>query len=112
MDAFKGMNSRQKFMAQMGAFASMTGDRIKDSAATLLTGNQGKLDGNDKKPPIASVGQGHSEQFHNKNGSQNYNDAREQARKATVKRYGGEDGGEKEKDDDKPPSTSSGENRV
>jgi hypothetical protein len=112
MDAFKGMSGRQKFMAQMGAFATMTGERIKNSAVTLATGNQSRMDGKGDRPLVSSVGQGHSEDFHNKNGSQDYNDARENARQAAIKRFGGEDGGKKEKDDDKPAATSSNEKRV
>jgi hypothetical protein len=113
MDAFKGMSGRQKFMAQMGAFATMTGERIKNNAVTLVTGNQSRMDGKGNRPHIASVGEGHSEDFHNKNGTEDFGDAREEARKATIRIHGGEaDEEKKKKDDDKPAATASNEKRV
>jgi type IV secretion system protein TrbL len=99
---------------QLSAFGALTWQALKERAGEIVTGNQSKLDGEEGRPSIGSVGRGHADKFGNKNGTQTFNNAKEaseRAAKATLqKKLGSND--DAGKPGDEPASTSQDEKRV
>jgi type IV secretion system protein TrbL len=86
-------SERARFIA--GSFGAMLLSSAAQKAGEIATGNKGKLDGTDGKPPLARVGGGQSAENKNIDGTQNYDNAKENSYNFSDTRYKAKNNGDK-----------------